>query len=419
MSGIVEIAERAGVSAATVSRALRGLHHVNERTRKKIVEAAQELDYPIRPDLLPRSESSRTNTIGVIAPFLSRWYFSQSVAGVEQALREAGMDLLLYNFAQVDARQRIFQQKKLVDKVDGLIVISLPPSDKEFQEILGLGIPVFLQVATRSIVERKSLLNKDFSLLSIYRRLINILVDQIDNYCIKNVDSIFVENNWMFNYCSKMQLDGAPQIHLAYPGINTYKFKPLENRMLFIDKDFYILSVGRFSDPRKNIIFLLECYIKIFNKFSTPPKLVLAGASSPDSKFWDLVLENNLQEFVEFRSNPSEEELIAIYQGACCFALTSNEEGFGMVLIEAMSCGIPVVSTKCGGPDSIISDSSDGFLVDIGDHEKFSESLFHLCIHKGANLNMGHIARSNALRRYSHDSTKELFLNEYKKFLST
>jgi DNA-binding LacI/PurR family transcriptional regulator len=144
MSGIVEIAERAGVSAATVSRALRGLHHVNDRTRKKIVEAAQELDYPIRPDLLPRSESSRTNTIGVIAPFLSRWYFSQSVAGVEQALREAGMDLLLYNFAQIDARQRIFQQKKLIGKVDGLIVMSLRPTDKEFNQILGLGIPVAL-----------------------------------------------------------------------------------------------------------------------------------------------------------------------------------------------------------------------------------------------------------------------------------
>jgi DNA-binding LacI/PurR family transcriptional regulator len=54
------------------------------------------------------------------------------------------MDLLLYNFAQVDARQRIFQQKKLVGKVDGLIVVSLPPTEKEFQSILGLGIPVAL-----------------------------------------------------------------------------------------------------------------------------------------------------------------------------------------------------------------------------------------------------------------------------------
>ena len=144
MSGVVEIAKKAGVSPATVSRALRGMHHVNERTRKRIIEAAQLLDYPIRPDLLPRSEGGKTNTIGVIAPFLSRWYFSQALSGAEQALREAGLDLLLYNFAQVDARQRVFQQKKLVGKVDGLIVISLPPTEKEFEQILGLGIPVSL-----------------------------------------------------------------------------------------------------------------------------------------------------------------------------------------------------------------------------------------------------------------------------------
>jgi DNA-binding LacI/PurR family transcriptional regulator len=54
------------------------------------------------------------------------------------------MDLLLYNFAQIDARQRVFQQKKLVGKVDGLIVISLRPTDKEFNQILGLGIPLAL-----------------------------------------------------------------------------------------------------------------------------------------------------------------------------------------------------------------------------------------------------------------------------------
>ena len=144
MAGIVEIAKKAGVSPATVSRALRGIHHVNENTRRKIVDAARELDYPIRPDLLPRGTHEKTNTIGVIAPFISRWYFSQSISGVEQALREAGLDLLLYNFAQVDARERVLMQKQLVDKVDGLIVISLPPSEKEFDRLLNLGIPVSL-----------------------------------------------------------------------------------------------------------------------------------------------------------------------------------------------------------------------------------------------------------------------------------
>ena len=142
MSGVVEIAERAGVSPATVSRALRGLHHVNERTRSKIVAAAMELNYPLRPDLLPASAKKKTNRIGVVSPYLSRWFFTQAINGVEQSLREAGLDLLLYNFSQVDARQRIFQQRQLRGKVDALIVISLPPTDDEFDSLLSLGIPI-------------------------------------------------------------------------------------------------------------------------------------------------------------------------------------------------------------------------------------------------------------------------------------
>jgi LacI family transcriptional regulator, repressor for deo operon, udp, cdd, tsx, nupC, and nupG len=140
--GIVEIAERAGVSPATVSRALRGMHHVNEQTRSKIVAAAMELKYPLRSDLIPRELAQRTNRIGVIAPYISRWFFSQAINGIEQSLREAGMDLLLYNFSQVDARQRIFQQKQLRGKVDALIVVSMPPTDEEFTSLLSLGIPI-------------------------------------------------------------------------------------------------------------------------------------------------------------------------------------------------------------------------------------------------------------------------------------
>jgi LacI family transcriptional regulator, repressor for deo operon, udp, cdd, tsx, nupC, and nupG len=140
--GIVEIAKKAGVSPATVSRALRGLHYVNERTRTKIVAAAMELNYPLRPDLIPRELAERTNRIGVIAPYISRWYFAQAINGIEDSLRENGMDLLLYNFSQVEARQRIFQHKQLRGKVDALIVISLPPTDEEFASLLTLGIPI-------------------------------------------------------------------------------------------------------------------------------------------------------------------------------------------------------------------------------------------------------------------------------------
>ena len=101
-----------------------------------------ELNYPLRPDLLPASAKKKTNRIGVVSPYLSRWFFTQAINGVEQSLREAGLDLLLYNFSQVDARQRIFQQRQLRGKVDALIVISLPPTDDEFDSLLSLGIPI-------------------------------------------------------------------------------------------------------------------------------------------------------------------------------------------------------------------------------------------------------------------------------------
>lgn len=142
MSGVVKIAAKAGVSAATVSRALRGLHHVNERTRSKIVAAAMELNYPLRPDLIPHELAVRTNRVAVIAPYISRWFFAEAINGIEQSLREVGMDLLLFNFSEVDARARIFQHKQLRGKVDALIVISMPPTDEEFKSLLSLGIPI-------------------------------------------------------------------------------------------------------------------------------------------------------------------------------------------------------------------------------------------------------------------------------------
>ena len=78
MAGIKEVAEEAGVSTATVSRALRGLHHVNQQTRAKIIAAAEKLTYPLTPE---RSSvtNGRTNSVGVVAPYISRWYFSQVI----------------------------------------------------------------------------------------------------------------------------------------------------------------------------------------------------------------------------------------------------------------------------------------------------------------------------------------------------
>jgi LacI family repressor for deo operon, udp, cdd, tsx, nupC, and nupG len=142
-AGIKDVADLAGVSIATVSRALRGMQHVSAPTRKRILEAAERLDYPI--PLSPNKKIyGRTNSVGVVAPYVSRWYFAQVINGVEGALRESGLDLLLYNFSQMKGRERLFQHQLLKGRVDALIVISLPPTEEEFESMLSLGIPIAL-----------------------------------------------------------------------------------------------------------------------------------------------------------------------------------------------------------------------------------------------------------------------------------
>jgi len=143
MAGIKEVAAEAGVSTATVSRALRGLEHVNPQTRAKIEAAAAKLNYSLTGDG-DRIRPGRTNSVGVVAPYISRWYFAQVINGAEQALREAGLDLLLYNFSQMKGRERLFQHQLLKGRVDALIVISLPPTEEEFASMLSLGIPIAL-----------------------------------------------------------------------------------------------------------------------------------------------------------------------------------------------------------------------------------------------------------------------------------
>ena len=143
MAGIQEIASMAGVSPATVSRALRGLAHVNPKTREKIFEAATQIGYPIADIKTLMDSPHKIRSIGVITQDIHGWYASHAISGIEQAVRDADMDLVIFNFNQHQGRERIFQADRL-SGLDALIVISLPPTEAEFQQIVALDIPIVL-----------------------------------------------------------------------------------------------------------------------------------------------------------------------------------------------------------------------------------------------------------------------------------
>jgi DNA-binding LacI/PurR family transcriptional regulator len=138
---IRDVAEAAGVSTATVSRALRGLPNVDPATRDRIAAVASKLDYVISPSA-SRLASGRTGSIAVITPFISRWFFSTVLSGVESVLQAAGMDLLLMSVADTaSGHHRLPPAPRLRRRVDGVLIIAMSPSDPQLRDVLNLGMP--------------------------------------------------------------------------------------------------------------------------------------------------------------------------------------------------------------------------------------------------------------------------------------
>jgi LacI family repressor for deo operon, udp, cdd, tsx, nupC, and nupG len=143
VASIEDVARRAGVSIATVSRALRGLPDVAAATRDRVLVAAGELDYVASP-FAARLASGRTTTVGLVVPFVNRWFFAEVIATVEGALRHAGFDLLLYNLGDAAGRLHFFDIMPMRKRVDGVLVASLVLEDKEFDALAELDRPVGL-----------------------------------------------------------------------------------------------------------------------------------------------------------------------------------------------------------------------------------------------------------------------------------
>jgi DNA-binding LacI/PurR family transcriptional regulator len=142
VTSIKDVARTVGVSTATVSRALRGLPRVSEATRDRVLLAAAELDYVASPSAAGLA-GGRTRAVGVVVPFVSRWFFASVVQGAEEPLREAGYDLLLYNLGgDMESRRRVFTSHLVRRRVDAVLVLSLTPNEQEITALAKLHRPV-------------------------------------------------------------------------------------------------------------------------------------------------------------------------------------------------------------------------------------------------------------------------------------
>ena len=140
-ASILDVAALAGVSPSTVSRSLRGHDSVATATRQRVAEAARELAYTVSPHASGLA-SGRTLTVGVVVPFVTRWYFANAVAGAHDVLSAAGFDVLLYHLGDAAARDRFFDRMPLARRVDAVLTLSLPLTEEHTLALRALDMPL-------------------------------------------------------------------------------------------------------------------------------------------------------------------------------------------------------------------------------------------------------------------------------------
>jgi DNA-binding LacI/PurR family transcriptional regulator len=142
MSGIADVARLAGVSKSTASRAMSGSGYVSAETRRRVTSAASAVGYVPSASAVSLA-SGRTNTIGVLLPGVTGWFFAEVLEGIQEALLDAGIDLALYDAkAASPGRRRILDDLLVRRRFDGLIAVGVDPDDDELERIDAIDRPV-------------------------------------------------------------------------------------------------------------------------------------------------------------------------------------------------------------------------------------------------------------------------------------
>lgn len=142
MSILADVARMAGVSKSTASRALSGRGYVSHETRRRVETAAAELGYVVS-STAASLVTGRTRNVGVVIPYINRWYFAEVLEGIEKALIRSGYDLTLYRLSHdVDLRRRVFDYFLVRKRVDAVIAVTIALSPHEVQMLQALGKPL-------------------------------------------------------------------------------------------------------------------------------------------------------------------------------------------------------------------------------------------------------------------------------------
>ncbi|MFH1784726.1 MAG: glycosyltransferase family 4 protein [bacterium] len=207
--------------------------------------------------------------------------------------------------------------------------------------------------------------------------------------------------------------------HIAN-GVNTDLFSPVnleEKHMLRMQLrlpgKYLVVYAGRI-EPGKGVGILLESWGSIVQRFPEAHLLILGEGSLKDGLIRELSNKSYKQQ-VYFLDNV---QAVSKYlQASDIFVLPSLAEGLSNALLEAMSCGLAIITTKIGGIEDIIIDNENGILFAPDDIDSLSQKILFLFDNPERAANLGITARLTVERNYSLSEISQRYLQLYNRIL--
>lgn len=170
--------------------------------------------------------------------------------------------------------------------------------------------------------------------------------------------------------------------------------------------------------PRKGVAELVKAVDRVVNEHGIDDvRLVLAGETDLDEAYMDrvqsLIVEGGLEEQVVFTGYLTDETLLPLYGASDVFVLPSFEEGFGMVVSEALAAGTPAIGSRISGIDQQIDDGETGILVDPGDVDGLATALATLLGNTETRHAMSERCRERA-ERFSWERVTDQYIEIYR-----
>jgi len=182
------------------------------------------------------------------------------------------------------------------------------------------------------------------------------------------------------------------RVNVVHNGVDTDYFEPTQRR----GTPKYILYTGRLA-YRKGLLELMNAFTTIAKE--TDANLILCGKGPLRKVLEDMVVKNGLEGRVQFPGFITRDELLGLYQRASVFVAASSYETGPLTVLEAMSCGIPVIVTRVGILPDMIEDGENGIFVNVNDHQDIASRCIELLSDDRMALRIGMNARMTMLER--------------------